>query len=45
MHSSSIVMIDDFLDDITNLVEVIAEEYQQANWELRRAEKLRLNII
>ncbi|MEA5625153.1 HAMP domain-containing protein [Nostoc sp. UHCC 0251] len=45
MHSSSIFMIDDFLDDITNLVEVIAEEYQQANWELRRAEKLRLNII
>ncbi|MBG1258967.1 HAMP domain-containing protein [Nostoc commune] len=45
MHSSSIFMIDDFLDDITNLVEVIAEEYQQANWELQRAEKLRLNII
>lgn len=31
MHSSSIFMIDDFLDDITNLVEVIAQEYQQAN--------------
>ncbi|MCC5631057.1 HAMP domain-containing protein [Nostoc sphaeroides CHAB 2801] len=45
MHSSSIFMIDDFLDDITNLVEVIAQEYQQANWELQRAEKLRLNII
>ncbi|MCC5642433.1 HAMP domain-containing protein [Nostoc sp. CHAB 5824] len=45
MHSSSIFMIDDFLNHITNLVEVIAEEYQQANWELRRAEKLRLNII
>lgn len=45
MHRSLIFMIDDFLDDITNLVEVIAEEYQQANWELQRAEKLRLNII
>jgi methyl-accepting chemotaxis protein len=45
MHSSSMFMIDDFLDDITNLVEVISEEYQQAKWELRRAEKLRLHII
>lgn len=45
MHGSSVFMIDDFLDDITNLVEVISEEYQQANWELQRAEKLRLYII
>jgi nitrogen fixation/metabolism regulation signal transduction histidine kinase len=27
------------------LVEVIAQEYQQANWELKRAEKLRVYII
>ncbi|MBD2693379.1 HAMP domain-containing protein [Anabaena catenula] len=45
MHGSSVFMIDDFLDDISMLVEVIAEEYQQANWELKRAEKLRLYII
>ncbi|GAX37727.1 HAMP domain-containing protein [Nodularia sp. NIES-3585] len=45
MHGSSVFMIDDFLDDITNLVEVISEEYQQANWELEKAEKLRLYII
>ncbi|WP_414562114.1 MULTISPECIES: HAMP domain-containing protein [unclassified Anabaena] len=45
MHGSSVFMIDDFLDDITNLVEVITQEYQQANVELQRAEKLRLNII
>ncbi|YAF97100.1 MAG: HAMP domain-containing protein [Nodularia sp. CChRGM 3473] len=45
MHGSSVFMIDDFLDDIVNLVEVIAEEYKQANWELQKAEKLRLYII
>jgi methyl-accepting chemotaxis protein len=45
MHGSSVFMIDDFLDDITNLVEVIAEEYHLANKELQRAEKLRLYII
>jgi methyl-accepting chemotaxis protein len=45
MHSSSVFMIDDFLDDITNLVEVIAQEHQQANVQLRKAEKLRLMII
>ncbi|MBE9198529.1 HAMP domain-containing protein [Nodularia sp. LEGE 06071] len=45
MHGSSVFMIDAFLDDITNIVEVISEEYQQANWELQRAEKLRLYII
>ncbi len=45
MHGSSVFMIDDFLDDITNLVGVIAEEYHLANKELQRAEKLRLYII
>ncbi|MBD2296780.1 HAMP domain-containing protein [Anabaena sphaerica FACHB-251] len=45
MHGSSVFRIDDFLDDITRLVEVIAQEYQQANWELKRVEKLRLYII
>lgn len=45
MHGSSIFMIDDFLNDITRLVEITSQKYQQANQELRTAEKLRLQII
>lgn len=45
MHGSSVFKIDDFLNDITSLVEVTAQEYQQAKQELQTAEKLRLYII
>ncbi|MDM9384864.1 HAMP domain-containing protein [Chlorogloeopsis sp. ULAP01] len=45
MHGSSVFLMDDFLDDIKNLMEVIAQEYQQSKRELLRAERLRLQII
>ncbi|MBW4642640.1 MAG: HAMP domain-containing protein [Goleter apudmare HA4340-LM2] len=45
MHGSSIFTIDSFLDDITMLEEITVQKYQQANRELRTAEKLRLQII
>ncbi len=45
MHGSSVFLMDDFLDDITNLVKVTADEYQEAKQELQTAEKLRLYII
>jgi methyl-accepting chemotaxis protein len=45
MHGSSVFLMDDFLNDITNLVKVTAEEYQQAKLELETAEKLRSYII
>lgn len=45
IHGSSVFTIDDFLDDITNLVEITAQKYQQAQQELQTAEKLRLQII
>jgi HAMP domain-containing protein len=45
MHGSSVFLMDDFLNDITNLVKVTAEEYQQAKEELQTAEKLHLYII
>ncbi|MCC5614043.1 HAMP domain-containing protein [Nostoc sp. CHAB 5836] len=45
MHSSSVFMIDDFLDDITNLVEVTGQEYQQIQPDLQTAEKLHLYVI
>ncbi|MBG1242409.1 HAMP domain-containing protein [Nostoc sp. NZL] len=45
MHGSSVFLMDDFLNDITSLVQITAEEYQQAKQELQTAEKLRLYII
>ncbi|RCJ23265.1 HAMP domain-containing protein [Nostoc sp. ATCC 43529] len=45
MHGSSVFLMDNFLDDITKLVEVTAKEYEQAKQELQTAEKLRLYII
>ena len=45
MHGSSVFLMDDFLNDISKLVKVTAEEYQQAKLELQTAEKLRLYII
>ncbi|MBD2519521.1 HAMP domain-containing protein [Nostoc sp. FACHB-973] len=45
MHGSPVFLMDDFLDDITNLVEVTGKEYEQAKLELQTAEKLRLYII
>jgi len=45
MHGSPVFLMDNFLDDITNLVEVTAKDYEQAKQELQTAEKLRLYII
>ncbi|MDZ8106289.1 MAG: HAMP domain-containing protein [Nostoc sp. DedQUE12a] len=45
MHGSPVFLMDNFLDDITNLVEVTAKDYEQAKQELQSAEKLRLYII
>ncbi len=45
MHGSPVFLMDNFLDDITKLVEVTAKEYEQAKQELRTAETLRLYII
>ncbi|WP_445633807.1 HAMP domain-containing protein [Nostoc sp. DSM 114161] len=45
MHGSPVFLMDNFLNDITNLVEVTAKEYEQAKQELQIAEKLRLYII
>jgi methyl-accepting chemotaxis protein len=45
MHTSRVFTLDRFLDDIANLVEVTAAEYNQAKVDLRNAEKLRLQII
>ncbi|MFN6559157.1 MAG: HAMP domain-containing protein [Nostoc sp. ChiSLP01] len=45
MHGSPVFLMDNFLDDITKLVEVTAKEYEQAKQELQIAEKLRLYII
>ncbi|MDZ7955907.1 HAMP domain-containing protein [Nostoc sp. DedQUE09] len=45
MHGSSVFLMDNFLNDISKLVKVTAEEYQQAKQELQTAEKLRLYII
>lgn len=45
MHNSQVFTLDDFLNDIANLVEVAAAEYKQAKIDLRNAEKLRLQII
>jgi methyl-accepting chemotaxis protein len=45
MHGSSVFLVDEFLDDIKSLKEVIVKEYEQSKQELRRAEKLRLQII
>lgn len=45
MHGSSVFLMDNFLDDITNLVEVTAKDYEEAKQQLQTAEKLRLYII
>ncbi|MDZ8183638.1 MAG: HAMP domain-containing protein [Nostoc sp. ChiSLP02] len=45
MHGSPVFSMDDFLDDITNLVKLTAKDYEQAKQELQTAEQLRLYII
>jgi methyl-accepting chemotaxis protein len=45
MHTSQVFTLDDFLNDIANLVEVTAAEYHQSKAALRSAEKLRVQII
>jgi len=45
MHNSRVFTLDKFLDDIENLVEVTTVEYELAKADLRRAEKLRVQII
>ncbi|MDZ8080863.1 MAG: HAMP domain-containing protein [Nostoc sp. DcaGUA01] len=45
MHGSPVFLMDNFLNDITNLVEVTAKDYEQAKQELQTAETLRLYII
>jgi signal transduction histidine kinase len=45
MHNPQVFTLDEFLDDIENLVEVTAAEYNQAKADLQNAEKLELQII
>lgn len=45
MHNSQIFTLDNFLNEIANLVQVTAAEYNQAKTDLRSAEKLRVQII
>lgn len=45
MHKTHVFTLDGFLDDIAQLVEVTAAEYNQAKADLRHAEKLRVQII
>jgi phosphoglycerate-specific signal transduction histidine kinase len=45
MHNSQVFTLDEFLDDITNLVEVTAAEYNHAKADLKKAEELELQII
>lgn len=45
MHNSQVFTLDDFLNEVTHLVEVTAAEYNQAKTDLRNVEKLRLQII
>lgn len=45
MHSPQVFTLDEFLDDIANLVEVTTAEYNHAKVELSKAEKLRFQII
>ena len=45
MHTSRVFTLDGFLNDIAHLVEVTAAEYDHAKADLRRAEKLRFQII
>jgi methyl-accepting chemotaxis protein len=45
MHTSQVFTLDEFLNDIANLVDVTAAEYDQAKADLRNAEKLRVQII
>lgn len=45
MHSTQVFTLDEFLDDIANLVEVTTAEYHHAKVELSKAEKLRFQII
>ncbi len=45
MHNSRVFTLDDFLNEITHLVDVTAAEYNQAKIDLRNVEKLRLQII
>ncbi|HAA26348.1 MAG TPA: histidine kinase [Cyanobacteria bacterium UBA8553] len=45
MHGSSVFKLDDFLNDLTHLVEVTAQEYEQSKRNLRGAERLRVQII
>jgi HAMP domain-containing protein len=45
MHNPQVFTLDEFLTNITRLVDVTAAEYNQAKADLRNAEKLRLQII
>lgn len=45
MHNSQVFTLDNFLDDIATLVTVTASEYDNAKVDLRKAEKLRVEII
>lgn len=45
MHTSQVFTLDGFLNDIAHLVEVTAAEYNHAKADLRKAEKLRFQII
>ena len=45
MNTPQVFTLDTFLNDITNLIEVTASEYDQAKADLRSAEKLRIQII
>lgn len=45
MHNAQVFTLDEFLNDIANLVQVTAAEYNQAKLDLRNAEKLRMQII
>jgi methyl-accepting chemotaxis protein len=45
MNTPQVFTLDTFLNDITNLIEVTASEYDQAKADLRSAERLRIQII
>jgi methyl-accepting chemotaxis protein len=45
MHNPQVFTLDQFLNDLAHVVQVTADEYNQANADLRQAEKLRAQII
>ncbi|GAB4201285.1 MAG: hypothetical protein Fur006_53520 [Coleofasciculaceae cyanobacterium] len=45
MDGSSAFKLDDFINDLTHLVQVTAQEYEQAARNLKAAERLRVQII